>query len=59
MDPPPPAYLSADDIVTLHDRIIGLIGGMPGVRDADALESCVAQPQTTVFGHEWFPSIYH
>ena len=58
MDPPPTAYLAADDIVALHDRIIGHIGGMPGLRDATALETCVAQPKTAVFGRERFPSVY-
>lgn len=51
-----PSYLSESEIVELHDRIIGLVGGMPGLRDAGALSSCVAQPQTRVFGVERFPS---
>ena len=31
---------------------------MPGLRDAAALDSCVAQPKTVVFGHERFASLY-
>lgn len=58
MPPQTPSYLSDRDIVDLHDRIIDLVGGMPGLRDAAALDSCVAQPKTAVFGHERFASIY-
>jgi death-on-curing protein len=53
-----PVYLSRDEVLELHDRIIGLYGGMPGVRDEGALESCLAQPQTAVFGCEPFPSLH-
>jgi death-on-curing protein len=28
------------------------------MRDAGAVETCVAQPKTAVFGHERFPSVY-
>ncbi|MCH7807726.1 MAG: type II toxin-antitoxin system death-on-curing family toxin [Planctomycetes bacterium] len=53
-----PAYLSEQELIELHDRIIGLIGGKSGIRDHAALESCVAQPKTTVFGVERFPTVF-
>ena len=53
-----PSYLSEEELIELHDRIIGLIGGMPGVRDHAGLESCVAQPKTAVFGQERFPTVF-
>ena len=53
-----PSYLSESEIIELHDRIIGLVGGMPGLRDSTALPSCVAQAKTEVFGSERFPSFY-
>ncbi len=31
---------------------------MAGIWDSGALDSCVAQPQTAVFGHERFPTVY-
>lgn len=31
---------------------------MRGIRDAAALESCVAQPKTAVFGYEPFPTVF-
>ncbi len=58
MDASSPTYLSVNDIVTLHAWVIGHIGGMPGIRDAAALESCVAQPKTAVFDRERFPTVY-
>jgi len=53
-----PSYLYKEEITELHDRVIGLIGGMPGIRDHAALESCVAQPKTAVFGKERLPSVF-
>ncbi len=32
-------------------------GGMPGLRDGGILDSCLAQPQTHVFGVEPFPTL--
>ena len=53
-----PRYLSEQEILSLHKSVIGRFGGMPGVRDAGALASCVAQPKTAVFGEERFPTIF-
>ena len=55
---PLPPYLSEEEIVALHAQVIGLLGGKRGLRDADALRSCVAQPQTAVFGVERFPTVF-
>ncbi len=52
-----PSYLSEAEIVELHDRIIGRTGGMAGIRDAAALESCVAQPKTAVFQYVPFRTV--
>lgn len=51
-------FLSEQEIVRLHERVIGRLGGMRGVRDASALSSCVAQPKTAVFGEERFPTLF-
>lgn len=52
------SYLTEAEVVELHDRVIGRIGGMPGLRDPAALASCVAQPKTAVFGEERFPTVF-
>lgn len=54
----PPFYFSERELVEIHDRVIGLLGGMPGIRDRGALASCCAQPQTAVFDVERFPTIF-
>lgn len=51
-------YLSQQEIEELHALVIGRLGGMRGVRDNAALESCVAQPKTAVFGVERFPTAF-
>ena len=58
MDQCHPAYLSREEVLELHARVIGLYGGMPGVRDEGALASYLAQPQTQVFGHERFATLH-
>ncbi len=52
-----PIYLCEDELLELHSRVTGLYGGIEGVRDYPALASCLAQPQTAVFGRERFPSL--
>lgn len=52
-----PVYLTLQEVVELHNRVIGLYGGMPGIRDRGRLESSLAQPMTAVFGSERFPTL--
>ena len=47
-------YLTCDDLIELNSWATALFGGIDGVRDFRALESCAAQPKTLVFGHERF-----
>lgn len=47
-------YLSEQDLLELHEFALRRYGGMAGVRDQGAIESCLAQPQTAVFGSERF-----
>lgn len=51
-------YLSAVDIVAMHDRIIEETGGMLGVRDAHLLGSIVKRPETSFGGIEQFPDVF-
>jgi death-on-curing protein len=43
-------FLSVEDILDLHERLVTLFGGMPGVRDPGLLESAVLQAQATFDG---------
>lgn len=40
-----PGWLTLEDIVYLHDRQIRRFGGLPGVRDINAIESATARPR--------------
>ena len=53
-----PIYVSSELLVQLHDRVIGRLGGRPGIRDHAALESSLAQPAMNVFGRERFESLH-
>lgn len=40
-----PLWLNERDAITLHDRLINLYGGAPGLRDRGLLQSALARPQ--------------
>ena len=39
-----PEYLTLDEILQLHDQALQAYGGIPGLKDANALESALARP---------------
>ena len=52
------AYLSAAEILAIHDRIIEVIGGIHGVRDENSLQSVAVRPQTAYGGSDMFPDLF-
>lgn len=50
-------YLTLNEVLTLHDRLIAQTGGSFGVRDLDRLESSLAQPRMTFDGAELYPTL--
>ena len=46
----PVAFLSVDDVLMIHYRVIEEFGGDSGLRDRGLLESAVAMPQSTFGG---------
>lgn len=40
------AHLSVDEVVAIHERLIEMFGGPPGVRDLGLLESALFRPRT-------------
>jgi death-on-curing protein len=50
-----PFFLSVDDVLSLHTDQLERYGGLPGVRDAGALEAAVEMPRAT-FGGEYLHS---
>jgi death-on-curing protein len=51
-------YLSAFDILAVHDRVIEETGGMLGVREGNLLRSIAERPKTSFGGTEQFPDIF-
>ena len=43
-------YLTVEEVLELHSRIIASSGGSLGLREPNALDSAVAQPQMTFGG---------
>ncbi|HEV3245226.1 MAG TPA: type II toxin-antitoxin system death-on-curing family toxin [Candidatus Paceibacterota bacterium] len=51
-------YLSAADILAVHDRVIEETGGALGVREANLLASIAERPKPSFGGAEQFPDIF-
>jgi death-on-curing protein len=50
-------YLTPEEVLEIHRRLIEQSGGSEGIRDLGGLESAVAQPQVTFGGTELYPTI--
>ena len=50
-------YLTVDEVVALHQRVLDQSGGSPGLRDDDRLRSAVAQPASMFGGMDLYPSL--
>src|SRR3989344_4213630 len=53
-----PKYLSEAEILLIHSRVVDETGGLHGIRDWNAIQSVVGQPQQAVFGKELYPTLY-
>jgi death on curing protein len=51
-------YLSVEQVLFLHDRLIEETGGEHGVRDLGGLESALARPQAAFGDTEFYPDIF-
>ncbi len=49
-------FLDLADVLSLASA---LLGDPPPIRDIGLLGSAVARPQTTVFGHDAYPTLFH
>ena len=55
----PIVFLTVDDVLAIHRRVVDEFGGDPGIRDRGLLESAVAMPHATFGGqalHEGLPA---
>ncbi|HEX9079387.1 MAG TPA: type II toxin-antitoxin system death-on-curing family toxin [Desulfuromonadaceae bacterium] len=51
-------YLTPQQILFIHYRLIETTGGSHGIRDIGALQSAAARPQTTFGGKELYPGLF-
>lgn len=51
-------YLTAEQVLFIHARLISETGGAHGVRDLDLLLSAVARPQATFDGQDLYPDLF-
>lgn len=51
-------YLTAEQVLFIHYRLVSETGGEHGVRDLGLLESAVARPQATFDRQELYPDIF-
>ena len=51
-------YLTAEQVLFVHYRLVGETGGEHGVRDLGLLESAVARPQATFDQQELYPDLF-
>lgn len=49
-------WISAEDILLIHSRVIEGSGGLDGLRDRNGLEAAVFAPMQTFDGQELYPS---
>ena len=49
-------WITADDVIAIHSRVIEKSGGLDGLRDRNILESAVSAPLQSFGGKELFPT---
>ena len=52
-------YLTPEQVLFIHARLIAETGGEHGVRDLGLLQSAVSRPQAIFDGNELYSDIYH
>lgn len=50
-------YLTLQEVLLLHARLIQRTGGAPGLRDLGPLESALARPQATLESVDLYPDL--
>ena len=50
-------YLTVEEVLELHARLLEQFGGSEGLRDPGALDSAVEQPRMTFRGEDLYPTV--
>ncbi len=51
-------YLTVEQVLFIHSRLISGMGGSHGVRDLGLLESAVARPRASFEGKDLYPDLF-
>lgn len=51
-------YLTAEQVLFIHSRLIDTTGGSHGIRDLGLLQSAVSRPMSTFGGKDLYPDIF-
>ncbi len=51
-------YLTGDEILALHDRILDATKGLKGIRDVNLLYSIADKSRTSMFGVDFYPDVF-
>lgn len=51
-------YLTAEQVLFIHSRLIDETGGSHGIRDLGLLQSAVSRPMATFGGKDLYPDIF-
>lgn len=49
-------WITADDVIQIHSRVIQRSGGMDGLRDRASLEAAVSAPMQSFGGQDFYPT---
>ena len=49
-------WVTAEDVISLHSRVIGRSGGLDGLRDRAGLEAAIAAPMQSFSGTDLYPT---
>jgi death-on-curing protein len=52
-------YLSFEEVIKIHDSMVGLYGGSLRIRDKGLIGSALARPQATFGGEDLYETIYN
>ena len=52
-------YLTSEQILFIHSRLIDSTGGTHGIRDIGLLQSAAGRPEATFGGEDLYPDIFH
>ncbi len=51
-------YISADEILAIHEEMINIFGGSHGIRDFNLLYSAIYRPQASFAGEDLYKNIF-